>query len=210
MRDAKGLGKPRIAGRKARPGETELLSTHDLYTIISIIDMRREIPAAVATVEISSRRTSGKSASAGPAFQLQERTMKSTALRTALRIAAVLFAVSLPVAAGAQDLAAGSVWVNANNSTMTLTSVDPTTGLMTGTFVTGVGCGVGVVRPLSGFFNQGAITLTVNFQDCQSATSWTGQLSGTGNQIVTLWYLAVSGTPAWNSIIAGTDVFTRQ
>jgi uncharacterized membrane protein len=210
MRDAKGLGKPRIAGRKDWPGETELLSTHDLYTIISIIDMRGKIPAAVATVEISSRRTSGKSASAGPAFQLQERTMKSTALRTALRIAAVLFAVSLPVAAGAQDLAAGSVWVNANNSTMTLTSVDPTTGLMTGTFVTGVGCGVGVVRPLSGFFNQGAITLTVNFQDCQSATSWTGQLSGTGNQIVTLWYLAVSGTPAWNSIIAGTDVFTRQ
>lgn len=140
--------------------------------------------------------------------------MKSTAFRTglraALRIAAVLFAVSLPVAAGAQELAAGTVWVNANNSTMTLTSVDPTTGLITGTFVTGVGCGVGVVRPLTGFYNQGAITLTVNFQDCQSATSWTGQLSATGNQIVTLWYLAVSGTPAWNSILAGTDVFTRQ
>jgi hypothetical protein len=136
--------------------------------------------------------------------------MKSIALRIALRIAAVVFAVSLPFAAGAQDLAAGTVWVNQNNSAMTLTSVDPNTGLMTGTFVTGVGCGVGVVRPLSGFYNQGAITFTVNFQECQSATSWSGQMNTMGNQIVTLWYLAVSGPPAWNSVMAGSDVFIRR
>lgn len=127
-----------------------------------------------------------------------------------LRIAALLLALSVPHAAGAADLAAGTVWVNENNSTMTLTSMDPTTGLLSGTFVTGVGCGVGTVRPLSGFYNQGAITLTVNFQECNSATAWSGQLSSAGDQIVALWYLAVSGTPAWNSILAGTDVFTRQ
>ncbi len=136
--------------------------------------------------------------------------MKSIALRIVIRLAAVVFTLVLPHAAGAQELAAGTVWVNENNSAMTLTSVDPTTGLMTGTFVTGVGCGVGVVRPLTGFYNQLAITFTVNFQECQSATSWSGQMNPTGNQIVTLWYLAVSGPPAWNSIIAGTDVFTRQ
>ena len=133
-----------------------------------------------------------------------------TALRTAIRLAAVVFALVLPHAAGAQELAAGTVWVNENNSAMTLTNVDPTTGLMTGTFVTGVGCGVGVVRPLSGFYNQGAITFTVNFQECQSATSWSGQMSSTGSQIVTLWYLAVSGPPAWNSVMAGSDVFIRR
>ncbi len=127
-----------------------------------------------------------------------------------LRIAAIVFVLFLPHAAGAQELAAGTVWVNENNSTMTLTSVDPTTGLMTGTFETGVGCGVGVVRLLSGFYNQGAITMTVNFQECQSATSWTGQMNSTGTQIVTLWYLAVSGPPAWDSVLAGSDVFTRQ
>ncbi len=136
--------------------------------------------------------------------------MKSIALRIVIRLAAVVFALVLPHAAGAQELAAGTVWVNENNSAMTLTSVDPTTGLMTGTFVTGVGCGVGVEWPLSGFYNQGAITFTVNFQECQSATSWSGQISTAGNQIVSLWYLAMSGFPAWNSILAGTDVFTRQ
>jgi hypothetical protein len=128
----------------------------------------------------------------------------------ALRIAAVILAVSLPHAAGAQDLAAGTAWVNENGSIMTLTNVDPTTGLMTGTFVTAVGCGVGKVRPLTGFYNQLAITFTVNFQECQSATSWSGQMNQASNRIVTLWYLAVSGPPAWNSILAGTDVFTRQ
>lgn len=127
-----------------------------------------------------------------------------------LRIAAVTLALCLSHAAGAQTLAAGSVWKNENNSTMTLTSVDPTTGLIAGTFVTGVGCGVGKARPLSGFYNQGAITLTVNFQECNSATAWSGHLSAAGDQIVTLWYLAVSGVPAWDSILAGTDVFTRQ
>ena len=54
--------------------------------------------------------------------------MKSIALRTALRLAAVVFALVLPHAAGAQELAAGTVWVNENNSAMTLTNVDPTTG----------------------------------------------------------------------------------
>jgi len=127
-----------------------------------------------------------------------------------LRIAAVAFALCLSHAAGAQTLAAGSVWKNENNSTMTLTSVDPTTGLLTGTFVTGVGCGQGKARPLTGFYNQGAITFTVNFEDCNSATAWSGQVTTAGNQIVTLWYLAVSGAPAWDSTLAGSDVFTLQ
>lgn len=135
---------------------------------------------------------------------------KSIASRLAMHIAIVAFALVLPHAASAQELATGTVWVNQNKSTLTLASFDPNTGLLTGTFVTGVGCGVGTVRPMTGFYNQGAITFTVNFQECNSATSWSGQISTAGNQILSLWYLAVSGTPAWNSVLAGADVFTRQ
>lgn len=136
--------------------------------------------------------------------------MRTIALRSAACLAAAALALALTQGAAAQDLAAGSVWKNENNSTMTINSVDPNTGLISGTFETGVGCGVGTPRPLSGFYNQGAITLTVNFEDCNSATAWSGQVTAAGNQIVTLWYLAVSGTPAWDSVLAGTDVFTLQ
>ena len=125
-------------------------------------------------------------------------------------VAVFVFVLSLARAAQAAGLATGSVWVNENNSTMIINSVDSNTGLMTGTFTTGVGCGSGVQRPMTGFYNQGALNFTVNFQECNSATSWAGQLSATGNQIMTLWYLALSGTPQWNSIIAGTDTFTLQ
>ena len=99
--------------------------------------------------------------------------MRTIALRSAPCLAAAALALALTQGAAAQDLAAGSVWKNENNSTMTINSVDPNTGLIAGTFETGVGCGVGTPRPLSGFYNQGAITLTVNFEDCNSATAWT-------------------------------------
>ncbi len=125
-------------------------------------------------------------------------------------VTAFVFVLGLARMAQAQDLAAGSIWINQNNSKLLISSVDPNTGLMTGIFATGVGCGVGVQRPMTGFYNQGAMTFTVNFQECNSATSWSGQLSATGTQIMTLWYLASSGTPQWNSIIAGTDTFTLQ
>jgi hypothetical protein len=125
-------------------------------------------------------------------------------------VTAIVFVLGFGCAVQAADLATGSVWINENNSTLIINSVDSNTGLMTGTFTTGVGCGVGVQRPMTGFYNQGAMTFTVNFQNCNSGTSWAGQLSATGNQIMTLWYLALSGMPQWNSIIAGTDTFTLQ
>ncbi len=125
-------------------------------------------------------------------------------------VTAFVFVLGLARMAQAQDLAAGSIWINQNNSKLLISSVDPNTGLMTGIFATGVGCGVGVQRPMTGFYNQGAMTFTVNFQECNSATSWSGQLSATGTQIMTLWDLSSSGRPQWNSILSGTDTFTLQ
>ncbi|CEF49383.1 unnamed protein product [uncultured bacterium] len=49
----------------------------------------------------------------------------------------------------AADLQPGSIWKNDKGSTMTITNIDTATGIVSGTFVTGVGCGVGVARPLA-------------------------------------------------------------
>ena len=80
-------------------------------------------------------------------------------------------------------------------------------GLISGTYVTAVGCGAGRTRPLTGWYNASAITFTVNFQECNSATSWTGNIDTAGTTIKTLWQLTVSGPPQWNSIYANTDTF---
>jgi hypothetical protein len=108
----------------------------------------------------------------------------------------------------AQQLTAGAtyVWVNELGSKMTTSwGAD---GLITGTYVTAVGCGAGTVRPLTGWWNNSAMTFTVNWQACNSLTSWTGNFGG--GKITTLWLLTVSGPPQWNSIVAGADTFTLQ
>ena len=111
-----------------------------------------------------------------------------------------------------QSLTAPTVWVNELGSVMTINSISET-GLVSGTYVTAAGCGAGVTRPLTGWSNLWAFTFTVNWQGCESLTSWTGNVgtSGTGAlEIVTLWQLTVSGPPQWNSITAGADTFTSQ
>ncbi|MBV8093658.1 MAG: hypothetical protein JOY71_01580 [Acetobacteraceae bacterium] len=112
--------------------------------------------------------------------------------------------------AGPAALEAGSVWKNQRGSTMRITQLDQQTGAMSGNFVTAVGCGAGRERPLAGFFNQGALVFAVTFQECGSATAWTGTLNPAGDQITTLWHLARGGEAKWDSIIAGADQFTRQ
>ena len=130
-------------------------------------------------------------------------------LRTYLVAGAMLIAsIVYGGPAVAQELTADAtyVWVNELGSKMTTSwGAD---GLITGTYVSAVGCGAGTVRPLSGWWNNSAMTFTVNWQECNSLTSWTGNYST--NTLTTLWLLTVSGPPKWNSIIAGADTFTLQ
>ena len=110
----------------------------------------------------------------------------------------------------AADLKPGSAWKNQRGSTMRIATVDQQTGRLSGEFVTAVGCGAGKDRPLTGFVNHGAVVFVVTFQECGSATAWTGILNQAGDQIATLWHLARGGAAKWDSIIAGADQFTRQ
>jgi hypothetical protein len=124
----------------------------------------------------------------------------------AMLIASIVYSGS---AVAQPSLAAASVWVNELGSKMTIQTVGAD-GLITGTYVTAVGCGAGKIRPLRGWYDNGAITFTVNWQECNSLTSWTGNVAASGVAIVTLWQLTVSGPAQWNSITAGADTFKLQ
>lgn len=127
-----------------------------------------------------------------------------------------LFAILAGVLFSHAALAAGprfdvsTTWVNELGSKMTITIAS--NGSVTGTYVSKVGCGAGNPFPLSGWYNNLAITFTVNWQQCNSLTAWTGHYvtSGGSARFTTLWYLAVGGAPTWSSTVAGADVFTEQ
>lgn len=90
---------------------------------------------------------------------------------------------------------------------MTIQSV-AANGLVTGTYITKVGCGAGKKRSLTGWYNKGAFAFTVNFDECASIAAWAGQVdAGLSPKITTLWHLVLSGPPKWDGTYAGTDTF---
>lgn len=133
-----------------------------------------------------------------------------TGVAAAATVLAVFAAVG-PARAQHATLTAGTSWVNELGSVLTIDSVAGN-GLMTGSYVTKVGCDAGVAQPLTGWYyagsTGGAMTFTVNFQGCNSITSWTGQYNYANGSIQTLWYLAAAVAPTWNAINAGADNFT--
>ena len=82
--------------------------------------------------------------------------------------------------------------------------------------------GVGVWNPPAGFHVRGfvegdAISFCVDFGARGSVAAWSGHLveDDAGGRLVTLWHLAQSvahphsDTDIWNSMMAGSDEFTR-
>lgn len=135
-----------------------------------------------------------------------------TRLRLAAAAVAFLGAAMLPAQAQTR-LTAGSSWVNELGSVLTIVSV-AANGQLTGTYVTNVGCDAGQPQPITGWYYNGntggAITFSVNWQGCNSVTSWTGQFNYNTGNFQALWYLALASAPAWNGINAGSDTFVQQ
>jgi|SRR6185312_2148981 len=130
-------------------------------------------------------------------------------------------AVSTPSASGGQTCSSMvGVWHNQLGSTLTISSIDPSTGLMSGNYVSPSGAG-STAFPLTGWVNQQppqagksnvpVLSFAVRFGSFGSITSWTGYCdSASGSpQIVGLWHLtrANSDLP-WDHIIANEDTFT--
>jgi hypothetical protein len=100
----------------------------------------------------------------------------------------------------------GKTWVNELGSTMSA-NID-STGAITGTYTTAVGCGVGEKRAITGFCNGHAVTFSVNWGKCASTTAWSGTYDG--GQLQTLWQLVLAKKPEWDSIVSGADTFLQK
>ncbi len=104
---------------------------------------------------------------------------------------------------------ASTYWVNERGSAVRFDNQGK--GKLAGAYVTAVGCGVGVARPIAGFYSGNSVAFSVDFgATCPSTAAWNGVLlTGSPTRVKTLWYLTSGGFPAWNSTTAGTDLFTQ-
>lgn len=107
-----------------------------------------------------------------------------------------------------------SAWNNQSGSTLYIESIDPNSGLLTGTYInkaSGYGC-QNHPYPVTGWVYGTAITFTTNWkssgESCNSITSWTGFYDK--GKITTLWQLVINGSTSTSQILQGEDVFTRD
>lgn len=139
--------------------------------------------------------------------------MSNREMRFGIIVCWALLCATSHVALAQTKLTAGSSWVNELGSVLTINTV-AANGLMTGTYVTNVGCSAGTPQPMTGWYYSGstggAITFSVNWQSCNSVTSWSGQYNYSDGSFRTLWYLTAAAAPSWNGINAGTDTFVPQ
>ena len=80
-------------------------------------------------------------------------------------------------------------------------------GSISGSYVSAVGCGVGIERSLVGWINGAAIIFTVSFGECGSTTSWVGHIDEQA-VISSIWTLARGEQASWNTKLTGHSVFT--
>lgn len=104
------------------------------------------------------------------------------------------------------EMPSGKTWVNELGSTMTA-NID-SSGAITGTYTTAVGCGAGKERTITGSCNGHAVTFSVNWEECASTTAWSGTYNG--GQLQTLWQLVLAKKPEWDSIVSGADTFSQK
>ncbi|WP_168192793.1 avidin/streptavidin family protein [Undibacter mobilis] len=132
-----------------------------------------------------------------------------------MAIGVVLGAATLSTAHAQAEtkFAAGLSWVNEDGSVLTVTSLAPS-GQLSGTVTTQSGCGAKKAQPMTGWYyaggTGGALTFTVNWEGCNSATAWTAQYSNATGAFRALWHLAMASGPVWNGIVAGANTFILQ
>ena len=81
---------------------------------------------------------------------------------------------------------------------LTITNIGAN-GLLSGTYVTSVGCSAGQPQAMPGWYygtdNGGAITFSVAWQGCNSVTTWSGQVNTQTGGFQTLWFLTAAWRP---------------
>jgi hypothetical protein len=128
-----------------------------------------------------------------------------------LSFAVVLLCIGAAMPAQAQPW----TWKNQYGSILNVTSFNPSTGAISGTYTNNAtgSCGVGRPQAMSGWLVQAssgtAISFSVNFLGCDSTTVWTGQLQPSAD-FQGLWFLSLAGPVVWNGVSAGADAFIFQ
>lgn len=144
--------------------------------------------------------------------------MPATILRLIV-CSAVLLGTSLvqaQVTALAQaetKLAAGLSWIADDGTVLAITAVAPN-GQLTGTVTTPAGCDAKKPQPMTGWYVPagagGALAFSVNWEGCNSVTTWSAQYSNATGTFRALWHLAIASGPVWNGIVAGAHFFVPQ
>lgn len=137
-------------------------------------------------------------------------------MKIRLAIAAAMLGLTASQATSAQVSFKSGTWENELGSTMTITTVDPNSGQLSGYYVTAVaapGCSaVGIQQPLTGWYSvtSSAITFAVNWlaPGCNSVASWSGRYNASTQKIDTIWTL--TGKAGWSDMNIGTDTFWAQ
>jgi ABC-type phosphate/phosphonate transport system substrate-binding protein len=129
-------------------------------------------------------------------------------------LAAIAITSSYAATSGNQTI----TYKNQRGSTLVLNFV-PTknnTGNLTGTFTTLVGdcaANMGVPMPVTGYFNDNVVSLSINFPECNQSIAMTGHLTSNKAQLQTMWLdAAVVADPHnkdWNSTNIGTDFYKK-
>lgn len=107
-----------------------------------------------------------------------------------------------------QGLPASSLWQNQRGSTLEVYFVDPA-GSFQGQFINraaGFQC-QGMPYPATGTVRGAAITFVVNFVQCTSQTTWSGQV--TSKTMKTRWVLIYTPPSGPPQRLRGADTFTR-
>ncbi len=141
-----------------------------------------------------------------------------------MQVSKILFA-SLMVGLIASNSYAAAVktdqtisYKNQRGSTLSLNfdQAKNNTGSLSGTFITAVGnCQADMNKPMpvTGYFNNNVIALSINFPDCKQVVSMTGYLMPDKSHLKTLWLstavVANPNTTDWDSNAVGTDWYTR-
>jgi Avidin family len=145
----------------------------------------------------------------------------SSFLPVALAAVAGIIIARAPASAAAPTCTSmvGS-WKNQLGSTLTIKSINSTTGAVAGSYKSPSGTS-GKTYPLVGWVNSAkpapkadnvsVISLTVRWSDYGSITAWTGTCSAVNGTptITTLWHLVSANSSfTWDHVLTNSDTFT--
>lgn len=126
-------------------------------------------------------------------------------LATVMCFATLSFGAT-PVFSDPCQMPSGKTWDNGKGAEVTLDV--STTGSVSGSYTTAIGCGAGTRRPLTGFCDGHAVAFLIGQPECELIASWSGAFDH--NALEVIWHRVSAKRPSVDSIHTGTDTFVLE